>query len=134
MDWETMILALLQDGRGLVSEQHCRGAPQTGARGAPHTGGEEGGAGDGGEQGKAQEGGGGPRSWRTVTLPRCARDDDEEVDALHEHLRRDTQFAAHHARKVEPTGGTLFHCAMPLLLAAHPQLDSLNDDFSLVLI
>ncbi len=43
-------------------------------------------------------------------------------------------LVAHHARKVNPTSGAQFNRAVPRLSAAHPQLDTLDDDDSLIFV
>jgi hypothetical protein len=95
------------------------------------------GAGDGGEQGTASEGGGaGQGAGRPAHAGNArARGGGGGPRTLHERLRRETPFAAHHARKVKPTDSAHLIRAMPLLSAARPHLedtDGLDDDHSWV--
>jgi hypothetical protein len=63
--------------------------------------------------------------------------DEEEADALHERLQRETPFAPHYERKLNETNGVPYYRMMPRLPAEHPLLEDaegLLDDHSLMFV
>ncbi len=63
--------------------------------------------------------------------------DEEEENALHERLRRETPFALHYERKVNETNGVQYYRVMSRLSAEHPRLEDakgLDDHHSLVFV
>jgi hypothetical protein len=95
--------------RCVVGAAHRGGAPQAGERGALRAGADEGGAGDGGDSPENKAERRREAEWakeqEDQRAPKERACEEEEADALHERLRRETQFAQHCVSKVNPTNG-----------------------------